>query len=180
MRGERRGREQQDDPTRREGRAGGPQRTDAERERRPEDVRQLDDGRLEGVGGAHGAGIGEEGWKLGSQAGADRGFGQPDAGREREQDGERSAHRLHRDRDQQRSGHGGAGQQHRGLSTPVDELPEQWPADADRDRVDAGDHASRGERAGQVLGMDQQPDAEHRQRQPREDRGDEQASYAGG
>jgi len=32
----------------------------------------------------------------------------------------------------------------------------------------------------QVPGMDQQPDAEHRQRQPGEDRGGEQASYAGG
>ncbi len=63
---------------------------------------------------------------------------------------------------------------------PVDELPEQWPADAERDRVDAGDHAGRGERAGQVLGMDQQPNAEHLQRQPREDRGAEQAPEAGG
>ena len=59
-------------------------------------------------------------------------------------------------------------------------LPEQRSTDAERDRVDAGDHAGRGERAGQVPGMDQQPDAEHRQRQPREDRGGEQASYAGG
>ena len=117
---------------------------------------------------------------MGSQAGADRRFGEPDAGREREQDVERSAHRLHRDHDQQHSGRGGAGQQHRGLSTPVDEPPEQRPADADRDRVDAGHRSSRGERAGQVPGMDQQSDAEHRQRQPREDRGGEQASYTGG
>ena len=32
-------------------------------------------------------------------------------------------------------------------------LPEQRPADAKRDRVDAGDHAGRGEGAGQALRM---------------------------
>ena len=58
--------------------------------------------------------------------------------------------------------------------------PEQRPADAERDRVGAADRAGGGERAGQVLGVDQQPDAEHRQRQAGDDREDEHAASAGG
>ena len=48
--------------------------------------------------------------------------------------------------------------------------PSSGPPTPSASAVDAGDDAGGGERAGQVLRVDQQADAEHRQRQPREDR----------
>ncbi len=74
----------------------------------------------------------------------------------------------------------GARQQHDRLSPAVDEPTEHRTADADRHRVDAGDDAGCGEGASQPLDVDHQPDAEHRQRKPREDRRAEQAPCAGG
>jgi hypothetical protein len=132
-------------PIGREGRAAGPQRADAQRDRRPEDVGQLDQRRLECVGAADSAGIGQKGWKLGPQAGADRRCGQPDAGCERDKEGEWSACRKQGDRDQQPRGNAGGGQQHRRLPAPINEVPEQRAAGAERDRVGAGDHAGQGE-----------------------------------
>ena len=84
-----------------------------------------------------------------------------------------------RDRDQQRAGGAGADEQHRRLAATIDELAEQRAADAQRDRVDAADEAGGRERAGQMLGVHEQPDAEHRQRQPREQRDREQLAGAG-
>jgi hypothetical protein len=173
-------REQQDDPTGRQRRAGRPQGADAQGQRRPEDKRQLDHRRLQGIGGADGAGVGQERGELTAQAGADRRGGQSDAGGQRDQDGQRRPHRLHPDRDQQHRRHGGAGHQHGRLATAVDQPSEQRTADADPARVDTGDDPGRGERARQMLGMDQKPDAQHLQRQAGEDRGGEQALSAGG
>jgi hypothetical protein len=178
LRGERRGRGQQDDATNRQGRASGPQRPDAERERRPEDIGQLEGRRFEGVRGADRAGIGHKGRKLGSQARADGRLGQPDAGCKREKDHDRGARRQNCDRDQQPGGNARARQQHRSLPTAVDELAKPRATDTERDRIDAGDDAGRRERAGHVLRVDQEADAEHRRRQSRDDRDDQQAPRA--
>ena len=48
-----------------------------------------------------------------------------------------------------------------------------------RDRIGARHDAGSGERAGEVLGVDEQADAEHRHRQTREDRDDREAQRAG-
>ncbi len=121
-----------------------------------------------------------QGWKLRPQAGADRRGGQPDADRKPDENHQRGGRRQHRDRDQQHGGNARARQQHRSLAAAVHELTEARAADADRQPVRAGDDAGGGERAGEVLHMDQEADAEHRQRQPRKDREGEQASRAGG
>ena len=70
--------------------------------------------------------------------------------------------------------------QYRGLAAAIDELTEPGTADGKRHRVDPGDDAGGRERAGQMLRVDQQADAEHRLRQPRDDRDGEQSPHAGG
>ena len=69
-------------------------------------------------------------------------------------------------------------EQHRALPAAVDEPAQPRPADAERDGVGAADRAGGGERAGQVLRVDEQPDAERGERQPGDDRDDEQATSA--
>ena len=61
----------------------------------------------------------------------------------------------------------------------VDQPSEQRPADAERHAERARDDAGRAQRAGQPLGVDEQPDAEHRHRQAGEHRDGQQAKGAG-
>ena len=76
--------------------------------------------------------------------------------------------------------HGGAGDEHRRLTAPVDEPSEQRGGDRAGDRVSAADRAGDGERAGQLLSVDEQRDAEHREREASEDRASEQRACSGG
>jgi hypothetical protein len=69
--------------------------------------------------------------------------------------------------------------QDRRLPAAVDQPAEQRPADAERHGEGARDDAGRGERAGQVRGVDEQADAEHGHRQARDDRDDIEAQSAG-
>ena len=82
--------------------------------------------------------------------------------------------------DAEESGRRGTAREENGrLPAPVDELSEQWPADAERHGVRRRDEARGGERAGQVNGVDEQSDAEHHERHARDDRDGQEAPRAG-
>ena len=77
------------------------------------------------------------------------------------------------DRDEAGAGHERAGQQDGGLPAAVDEPAQRGPAGALGDGERARDEAGGGERAGELLDVDEHADREHRQRQAGDDRGGE-------
>ena len=144
-----------------------------------EDPGQLDRGRLGGVRGAGGARVGQQAGEQRAHAGAERRGGEPDRRGEQHGDRHRDALGQRGDGAEQRGGHRGAGEQHGRLAAAIDERAEQRAADPQRERVGARDQAGGRERPGQVPGVDEQGDAEHRQRQARDDRHGEEAKGAG-
>ena len=86
-------------------------------------------------------------------------------------------------RGRRQRGQGGDGRpadEHRGLPAAVDESAQERRGGRAADRICRADHAGDGERARQLLGMDEQRDAEHGQGQTGDDRGPEEGGRAGG
>jgi hypothetical protein len=161
-------------------RTGTPQRADRQRQRRTADPRQLDRGRLERVRGAPLPGIGNRRRQQRAQAGADRRRREPDPARQRHQQQQRSTHGQHRDEAEQHGGRSTTRHEHRRLPASIHHATEQRATDPERDGVDAGHEAGGAERPGEVLGVDEQADAEHRQREAGDDRDGEEAARVGG
>ena len=171
---------EQDDAGRGQRGAGRPQRADAERERRSSDPGQLGRPTPRRRRPTRSASASRS--RPGSSArrhAPSGGVASPIADGERDEQRDRNAGRERGDGAGEPSSRHRGGEQHRRLPTPVDERAEQRAAEAERDRVRARHDAGHSERAGQVLGVDQEPDAEHRQRQPGDDRAREQAAGAG-
>jgi hypothetical protein len=153
-------------------RAGRPHRAGEQHERRTGDEGQLGRGRLGRVRGVHAA-VSDEAGDEGAQARPDRRHAQAEQRGQREERRDRRADGHRRSGKERRTGHDGGWQQHDRVPAAVHDPPEQRAADAERAGEDCGDEAGGGERAGQPLGVHQQADAEHRQRQSRDDREDE-------
>jgi hypothetical protein len=157
-----------------------PDRADPERERRAEHERNLEHRRLEREQRGQPARVGDHARQQGADAGRQRGSRQPGRGREGNQRRRRRAGGRDPGGHEHHCRHGRAGDEHRGLATAVDESPEQRGRDRAADRVRAADRPGDGERAGQALGVDEQRDAEHREREARKDRASEQRAGTGG
>ena len=158
---------------------GRPRDADEQDERRPDDPRQLDGGRLGGVGRAQGFAVADDRGKDGAQARVDRwrAQSQDDGQRHEQRDGragrQRGGPREGCARDQR-----ARDEDHR-LPAAIDQPAEQRPADPERHGEGARDDAGRRERAGQVAYVDEQRDAEHGHWQARDDRDGREAQGAG-
>ena len=162
-----------------QGEPGRQQRSDAERERRAHDPRQLDGGGLHGVDRRRRRGVVHERGQERAHACSEWRHRQPDGRREHDEHCRGGSDGQRGDCTQQRAGRASAHHEHARLPATVDELAEQRPADPERHGVHAGDDARRRIGAREVDRVNQERDGEHRQREAGDDRDDEDAQRAG-
>ena len=179
MQGEGRTARSQDQAGHGQGSTGGPEHAQTQSDRRTAHPGELDGGRLDGIRGADRAGVGHQDGQEGAQACAERRGGEADAGGERDEQRQRCARGEQRHCHEQSRGRDRAAEQDGGLATAVDEAAKEWAAEAQGGGIRARHQAGGAERAGHVLGVDDQGDAEHRQRKPGEDRDREQMKRTG-
>ena len=179
LRRERRAAEEDDEGGDQERPGRRPHDAEAERERRPGDPGELDGGGVKCVGGADVVRVVEQRGEERAHAGADRRRGQPAQQGQHDEQRQRRPDRKQRHRAEHETRRNRAPGKHARLPAAIDDGPEQRSADAERHGIGAGHHAGCGERARQVLGVHEQSDAEHGQRQPGHDRDEEEAAGAG-